>query len=113
MNHPLIEEAVLLVLNNGGIVDLILNKEYGYIEYNLNTGMKSGLSLYEKDNKVLVITQYNEEDEEMLDIDTIVDTAHYCLLDHEYAAHAWINVFRKHGYSVGSICVNPYVAYNA
>ena len=91
---------------------MILNKECGYIEYDLHTGMKSGLYLYEKDGKVWAITRYNE-DEEMLDIDTIVDTANRCLLDHEYAAHAWINVFRKHGYSIGSICVNPYVAYNA
>ena len=111
--HPLINEAVLLVLNHGGTVELCLNKEHDCFEYNLNTGMKSDLSLYENGGAVWAITQYNEEDEEMLDIDTIVDTAHYCLLDHEYAAHAWINVFRKHGYSVGSICVNPYVAYNA
>ena len=112
MNHPLIEEAVLLVLNHGGSVDLILNKEYGYIEYDLHTGMKSGLYLYEKDGKVWAITRYNE-DEEMLDIDTIVGTANRCLCHCDYAALTWINIFKDYGYSVGSIGVNQYVAYNA
>ena len=102
MNHPLIEEAVLLVLNNGGRVDLILNKEQGYIEYNLNTGMKSGLSLYENDNKVWAITRYNK-DEEMLDISNIVDTAHDCLCCRDYAAYAWINILKDHGYSIEDV----------
>jgi hypothetical protein len=102
MNHPLIEEAVLLVLNNGGIVDLILNKEYGYIEYNLNTGMKSGLSLYEKDNKVWAITRYND-DERMTDINSILDTARDCLFGRDYAAYAWINILREYGYHIGDV----------
>jgi hypothetical protein len=96
--HPLINEAVLLVLRNGGRVDLHLNKKQGYIEYNLNTGMKSGLSLYEKDNKVWAITRY-DEDERMTDIDSILDTARDCLFGRDYAAYAWINILREHGYS--------------
>ena len=100
--HPLINEAVLLVLRNGGIVDLILNKEYGYIEYDLHTGMKSGLYLYEKDGKVWAITRYNE-DEEMLDIDTIVDTANRCLCHRDYAAYAWIKILNDYGYSIEDV----------
>lgn len=100
--HPLINEAVLLVLNHGGSVDLRLNAEQGYIEYNLNTGMKSGLSLYEKDNEVWAVTRY-DADERMTDIDSILDTARDCLFGRDYAAYAWINILRKHGYSVGGI----------
>ena len=112
MTHPLINEAVLLVLNHGGSVDLHLNKKQGYIEYNLNTGMKSGLSLYEKDNEVLAITRY-DADERMTDIDSILDTARDCLCHRDYAAHAWIDILREHGYSVGGVRGNGYVAYNA
>lgn len=100
--HPLIDEVVLLVLRNGGRVDLHLNKEHDYIEYNLNTGMKSGLSLYEKDNEVWAITRY-DEDERMTDIDSILDTARDCLFGRDYAAYAWINILREHGYSVGGV----------
>lgn len=110
--HPLINEAVLLVLHHGGMVDLRLNEEQGCIEYNLNTGMKSGLSLYEKDNKVWAITRYNK-DEEMLDINNIVDTAHDCLCYRDYAVYAWINILKEHGYSIGGVRGNGYVAYNA
>ena len=102
MNHPLIEEAILLVLNNGGIVDLILNKEYGYIEYNLNTGMKSGLRLYEKDNEVWTITRYNKE-ERMTEIDDILDTARDCLCHRDYAAYAWIKILKDYGYSIEDV----------
>lgn len=100
--HPLINEAVLLVLRNGGRVDLHLNKEHDYIEYNLNTGMRSGLSLYEKDNKVWAITRYNK-DEEMLDINNVVDTSHDCLCHRDYAAYAWIKILNEYGYSIGDV----------
>ena len=100
--HPLINEAVLLVLNYGGSVELCLNKEYDCFEYNLNTGMKSGLSLYEKDNEVWAITRYNK-DERMTEIDDILDTARDCLCNRNYAAHAWFDMLIEHGYSVGDI----------
>ena len=110
--HPLINEAVLLVLRHGGMVDLYLDKKQGYIEYNLNTGMKSGLSLYEKDNKVWAITRYNK-DEEMLDISNIVDTAHDCLCHRDYAACAWIKILNDYGYSIEDVRGNRYAAYSA
>ena len=100
--HPLINEAVLLVLRNGGMVDLNLNEEHGYIEYNLNTGMKSGLRLYEKGNEVWAITRYND-DERMTDINSILDTARDCLFGRDYAAYAWIKILNDYGYSIEDV----------
>ena len=100
--HPLINEAVLLVLNHMGSVDLHLDKKQGYIEYNLNTGMKSGLSLYENDGKVWAITRY-DADERMTDIDSILDTARDCLFGRDYAAYAWIKILKDYGYSIEDV----------
>ena len=79
-----------------------LNKDQGYIEYNLNTGMKSGLSLYEKDNEVWAITRY-DADERMTDIDSILGTARDCLFGRDYAAYAWIKILNDYGYSIEDV----------
>ena len=39
----------------------------------------------------------------MTEIDDILDTARDCLFGREYAAYAWINIIREHGYSVGGV----------
>ena len=98
MNN-LIEEAVRLVLRNVGSVSLELNKEKGFIEYDLHTGMKSGLSLYEKDSEVWAITRY-DEDALMINLGDVVCTALDCMCGRGYASQAWLDIFKEYGIKV-------------
>ncbi len=97
--HTIIEGAVHLVLRNGGSVSLELNKEKGLIEYDLHTEMKSGLSLYEKDQDVWAITRY-DEDALVISLGDVVYTALDCMCAREYAAQAWLDIFNEYNIKV-------------
>ena len=97
--RTIIEGAVELVLRNGGSVSLELNKERGLIEYDLHTGMKSGLSLYEKDGEVWAITRYDEDDL-IISLSDVVYTARDCMCGRGYAAQAWLDIFKEYNIKV-------------
>jgi hypothetical protein len=83
------------VLEAGVEVTLFLNK--GVVYYNLNTGAKSHMHLFEVDGKYYVDMRYDEI-HEVSDFEQLVSLCAHAMHGQTYVSNAWRKVLTDRGY---------------
>ena len=87
------EKIIGKILDAG--IEIKLTKEDGFLWYNLNTMMKSDLSVSKHDGKFFYKTRYSDGNFE--DYEDVLFLAKECLCGRDFANEKWIDLLKKEG----------------
>lgn len=76
-------------------IEITLTKKDGVVWYNLNTQMKSGLSVSKQKNEFFYKARYSEGNFE--DYEDVLFLAKECLHGRDFANEKWIDLLKKEG----------------